>query len=94
MYYKLFNIDTSNLSSGYAIHFDLYNEKLCSNSRGSCGGTTDTDITQFAPFSHDAQSIISPPPPDIIPEPETYAMLLAGLGLLGVAARRRKQHAG
>jgi hypothetical protein len=26
-----------------------------------------------------------------VPEPETYAMLLAGLGLLSVAARRRKQ---
>ncbi|MTV40968.1 PEPxxWA-CTERM sorting domain-containing protein [Duganella radicis] len=26
-----------------------------------------------------------------VPEPETYAMLLAGLGLVGVAARRRKQ---
>lgn len=26
-----------------------------------------------------------------IPEPETYAMLLAGLGLMGFAARRRKQ---
>ena len=25
-----------------------------------------------------------------IPEPETYAMLLAGLGLLGFIARRRK----
>jgi hypothetical protein len=26
-----------------------------------------------------------------VPEPETYAMMIAGLGLLGVAARRRKQ---
>ncbi len=29
----------------------------------------------------------------VVPEPETYAMLLAGLGLLGFAARRRKQKA-
>lgn len=28
-----------------------------------------------------------------VPEPETYAMLLAGLGLLGFAARRRQQNA-
>jgi hypothetical protein len=26
-----------------------------------------------------------------VPEPETYAMLLAGLGLVGFAARRKKQ---
>jgi hypothetical protein len=28
-----------------------------------------------------------------VPEPETYAMLLAGLGLMGAIARRRKQNA-
>lgn len=27
-----------------------------------------------------------------VPEPETYAMLLAGLGLVGAAARRRRMH--
>ena len=30
---------------------------------------------------------------DPVPEPETYAMLLAGLGLLGFVARRKSQHA-
>jgi Lamin Tail Domain/PEP-CTERM motif len=28
--------------------------------------------------------------PSLVPEPETYAMLLAGLGLMGAAIRRRK----
>lgn len=28
----------------------------------------------------------------VVPEPETYAMLLSGLALLGYAARRRRQH--
>ena len=28
-----------------------------------------------------------------VPEPETYAMLLAGLGLVGFAVRRRKHYA-
>ena len=32
---------------------------------------------------------ISPLP--VVPEPETYAMLLAGLGMVGVIARRRRQ---
>lgn len=35
-------------------------------------------------------AVVTPSP---VPEPETYAMLLAGLGLLGVMARRRKQQA-
>ena len=33
------------------------------------------------------------PGPAPIPEPETYAMMLAGLGLLGFVARRRRQNA-
>lgn len=36
----------------------------------------------------DPISVYTPPP---IPEPETYAMLLAGLGIVGAAARKRKQ---
>ena len=33
-------------------------------------------------------------PPTAIPEPETYAMILAGLGMLGFIARRRKRNVG
>jgi hypothetical protein len=90
MYYNLFSIDTTNLADGYAIHFDLYNTKLCPSRKGQCASTTDTDITQFAPFSHDAQSMGRVPP---VPEPQTYAMLLVGLGLIGFAARSRKNNA-
>jgi len=32
-------------------------------------------------------------PPTSVPEPETYAMLLAGLGMMGFVTRRRKQKA-
>lgn len=93
MYYASFDIDTTNLADGYAIHFDLYNTTLCTRNKASCAGQTDTDITKFAPFSHDAQSrsSVPPPPPPAVPEPETYALLLAGLGLLGFNTLRKKQ---
>ena len=37
-------------------------------------------------LSFNAPAIVAP-----VPEPETYAMMLVGLGLLGTVARRRKQ---
>lgn len=42
-------------------------------------------VYTYASFTPDHVTIGAP-----IPEPETYALLLAGLGLLGFAARRRK----
>jgi hypothetical protein len=45
---------------------------------GTGGATADQRITSFA--------VTAP-----VPEPETYAMLLAGLGVMGAIARRRNQ---
>ena len=52
-------------------------------------------------FSHLAEdgtlifqpAISMPPPVTSVPEPETYAMLLAGLALMGAVARRRRASA-
>lgn len=89
MYYKKFDFDISGLAPGLGIHFDLYNEKLITKCKNQTCTPGDIDINQFAPFSHDAGGWVTTP----IPEPETYAMLLAGLGLMGLVARRRKGRA-
>ena len=65
------------------------------NSFGLVGGlnVVDTDAsgnaTTLAGIVRIDGGVITPS----IPEPETYAMLLAGIGLIGFVARRRKQHA-
>jgi hypothetical protein len=59
------------------------------------GQTLDLVVGNNSDFSADntpvSFTITSTPVTAPIPEPETYAMMMAGLGLLGVVARRRKQ---
>lgn len=86
MFYQKVNFDLTNLATGYDLHWDLYSVDVKNG---------DFDVDDFAPFSHDAESIrddIPPPPPppdENVPEPTALWML--GLGLLGLAGFKRKQ---
>lgn len=72
-----YTLSISALNIGRIV-FDPCNSGLCPGSNAGIGGVVITDIN--------TNTIAAP-----VPEPETYAMLLTGLGLMGFAARRRKQ---
>ncbi|MDO8989385.1 MAG: FxDxF family PEP-CTERM protein [Sideroxyarcus sp.] len=54
-------------------------------------GISQIQIIGRDPIGIDTLSFTSPMIAAPVPEPETYGMMLAGLGLLGTMARRRKQ---
>lgn len=86
MYFARFDFDLSGLAAGFGLHFDLYDESLVSSCKSRNCTVGDIDVNKFAPFSHDAQAMVT-----AVPEPETYAMLLAGLALMAFVSRRRRQ---
>jgi hypothetical protein len=61
-----------------------------------CGAAAFCDVSGVSPFgqrsNHSALDILNVNPTEVgvIPEPETYALLLAGLGLVGFSAHRQK----
>ena len=75
MYYKVFHVNVSGLEPGYLIHFDLYT-KLSKEG--------DFDVSEFAPFSHDAES-------RRVPEPSTLLLLGGGLLSLAVFGKRARK---
>ena len=79
MYYAKFQVNTSNLAPGYAIHFDIYTLKPTVPD----GNYT---VNHYAPFGYDAQSLNSPAP---VPEPSTIMLLGSGLVGLGFWGRRK-----
>ena len=84
---------TGHLSVTEAVYPDLPPHKPPS-CEGCTGGPRNGDVDPYPGCGLGPYSGCRPPTSFLVPEPETYAMLLAGLGLLGFAARRRKQQAG
>jgi len=87
-FFLALEIDVSGLASGRLLHFDLYNTKVKKNG--------DITIDDFAPFSHDAESVLPPTPPGPvpdtgtdIPEPASLAVFLSGLAAAFRLRRRR-----
>lgn len=79
-----FDYDATGLLDGFYLHFDLYAAalKTCLSENGGCI-TGDVDITDFAAFSHDAETSL--------PEPGSSGFLLIGLAGAVVAHLRRRR---
>lgn len=96
MYYYELSIDAANLNPlrEYQLHFDLYNSKVCTGGQGQCDLAGDVDITEFAPYSHDAQSSFcyggDCDHGNGVPEPAALALLSVTALAGGVASRRRR----
>jgi hypothetical protein len=83
---KLMTSDKS--LTGYGVVFTLANGQNI-----GLWGNSATSYGYFANWSNTGNDFNGSATIAAVPEPETYAMLLGGLGILGVVARRKKQAA-
>lgn len=87
-YYQGFAVDVSGMDPGYGIHFDLYQVAagLAGNNGSRVRGdpVSATDLVEFAPFSHDAESTTTR-----VPDGASTVTLL-GLALTGIAIMARR----
>jgi hypothetical protein len=90
---------TGNGSSGFLINVDAAQQTFLNTSVFGQAGSSGFRIALESTITGVAggpESYLAVPggslPPTAIPEPESYAMMLAGLGMLGFIARRRKRN--
>ena len=90
---------TGNGSSGFLINVDAAQQTFLNTSVFGQAGSSGFRIALESTITGVAggpESYLAVPggslPPTAIPEPESYEMMLAGLGMLGFIARRRKRN--
>lgn len=89
---KIFDIfDLGSQVAAHPATFGLTNvSDACGAAVNQCDPNTAMFWDSIHPTAYGHQLIASAMTVTAVPEPETYAMLLVGLGLIGGAARRRK----
>ena len=77
MFYEAFSIDKSNLVSDFQLHFDFYAVDPTASKKSQT-------LVDFAPWSHDAQTV------NKVPVPAPLALISLGLLALGFSHRNKK----
>lgn len=80
-----------NGSSGFLINVDVMQQTFLNSSVFALAGSSGFRIALESTITGASGGAESFSAISAVPEPETYAMLLSGLGLLGFVARRKKQ---
>jgi PEP-CTERM motif len=68
------------VGKGAKLFYSTSKNPICSSTATNCGASLDADPSTGGGVVHYA----------LVPEPETYALMLAGLGAVGFMARRRR----